>query len=154
MDGGFQVRKKSGQVTGPYPETEVTRQLTDGRLLGNEEVSQDNGATWVPLGSLPAFAEALQRLMDAPSVLPTAPTAEGATESRSQQDVNEHFKQIYGGRMAGINIEYLFSFRAGGPDKGTTLVRPPRLCTLYSQHSRHKRSPPVSPPAPQRQSVL
>lgn len=25
--------------------------------------------------------------------------------------------------MAGIDIEYLYSYRAGGPDKGTTLVR-------------------------------
>ena len=46
--------------------------LKEGQLLGNEEVSTD-GSTWKPIGSVPRFAEAIQALMEAPSLGHDAP---------------------------------------------------------------------------------
>lgn len=105
---GFMVRNRAGKSFGPMPEGEVVRMLAEGRLLGNEEISRD-GESWLAFGSHGPFAEALQKLMEAPGGLPTsgleAPALTGAEATANlNADVNERIKLIYGGRMAGIQI--------------------------------------------------
>jgi predicted Zn finger-like uncharacterized protein len=100
---GFQVKTKQGKVLGPLPEGDVVRMLSDGRLLGNEDISQD-GERWQPLGAHPTFAEALQKLMEAPAMaMPTAQSA-GDDARQASLDANERLRQMYGDRMAGIKI--------------------------------------------------
>jgi tetratricopeptide (TPR) repeat protein len=96
---GFQVRSKQGKISGPLGEAQITKMLSDGKLLGNEDISQD-GEKWVALGTHPVFAEALQSLMEAPAAMPQVDSA----AQQAAMDPNERIKQIYGGRMAGINI--------------------------------------------------
>jgi predicted Zn finger-like uncharacterized protein len=105
---GFMVRNRAGKSFGPMPEAEVVRMLAEGRLLGNEEISRD-GESWQAFGAHGPFADALQKLMEAPGGLPTtgvAPAELGSAEATANLnvDVNERIKLIYGGRMAGIQI--------------------------------------------------
>jgi tetratricopeptide (TPR) repeat protein len=62
----YRVRRRSGKVFGPYPVAEVAAMLERSELLGNEDVSSDDGATWVPVGTVPGFAEAVRRAASAP----------------------------------------------------------------------------------------
>ena len=50
----FSVRRKSGKVFGPFDAPAIIGMLTQGQLLGNEDVSPD-GATWTPIAEHPAF---------------------------------------------------------------------------------------------------
>lgn len=101
---GFQIRNRQNKTFGPMPEAEVVKMLGDGRLLGNEEITQD-GENWVALGAHPAFAEALARLMEAPGTLPGAdsPSALDAAPAPTV-DPNARLKQLYGDRMAQMTI--------------------------------------------------
>ena len=104
---GFQVRNRAGKVFGPMPEADVVKLLGQGKLLGNEEITRD-GETWLAFGSHAPFAEALQRLMEAPGGLPGSNSGpgiiDGALTGEQAVDVNARIQQIYGGRMAGIVI--------------------------------------------------
>jgi tetratricopeptide (TPR) repeat protein len=86
----WRIRRRSGKVFGPFPEAEVVEMLGRGELLGNEEVSADNGERWSAIGEVPAFGEAIRRLIErpapqlspappprAPKAEPAAPLAEG-----------------------------------------------------------------------------
>ena len=66
----FKVRRPSGKVFGPFAERDITDMLGKGELLGNEDVSPDGGDTWVSIGAVPALAEAVRRLHEAPVVSP------------------------------------------------------------------------------------
>lgn len=61
---GFKVRRRSGKTFGPFTEAEVMDMLGKGELLGNEDVSADDGETFGAIGSFPAFAEAMRQLME------------------------------------------------------------------------------------------
>ncbi len=62
----YRVKRKSGKTFGPFDPEVVITMLKEGQLLGNEEVSLD-GASWKPIGSEAAFAEAIQALMESPA---------------------------------------------------------------------------------------
>ena len=105
---GFQVRNRAGKVFGPMPEADVIKMLGQGKLLGNEEITRD-GESWLAFGSHAPFAEALQKLMEAPGGLPGTGTSgpgsmDGLNTGEQVVDVNARIQQIYGGRMAGIVI--------------------------------------------------
>src|SRR5207247_148532 len=83
----------------------------DGQLLGNEEVSTD-GESWSAIGAHPAFAGAIQKLVESPtrsgaagtSSAPPAPTPEPATKSNADPRSMERLKQLYEGRMAAVTV--------------------------------------------------
>jgi hypothetical protein len=62
---GWRVRRRSGKVFGPFQEADVVEMLGRGELLGNEEVSRDEH-NWTSIGEVPAFGEAIRRLIDWP----------------------------------------------------------------------------------------
>ena len=62
----FKVRRRSGKVFGPFTEAEVVQMLSKGELLGNEDVSADDGVTFGAIGTIAAFGDAMRRLMEAP----------------------------------------------------------------------------------------
>jgi predicted Zn finger-like uncharacterized protein len=82
--GGYQVRRRSGKVFGPFTEAQVVEMLSKGELLGNEDVSLD-GETYTPIGAVPAFGAALRKATAEPATKPSAPA-------------------VFGGRMAGAKI--------------------------------------------------
>jgi predicted Zn finger-like uncharacterized protein len=106
----FHVRRRSGKVFGPFDEGVVVKMLEDGQLLGNEDVSPD-GDNWVPIGTVPVFAEAIQKLMEGPgptpvvSGTPTPPTAT-ETAARAEASANnvERLNRLYEGRMAAVAV--------------------------------------------------
>ncbi|MGC4121268.1 MAG: tetratricopeptide repeat protein [Myxococcales bacterium] len=86
--------------------------LEEGQLLGNEDVSSD-GETWVPIGTIAAFAAAIQKLMESPTGMPglsaggagPAAASDAATSAaESQQAALERMKALYGDRMAAIAV--------------------------------------------------
>jgi tetratricopeptide (TPR) repeat protein len=103
----FQIRRKSGKVFGPFDQPTVVKMLADGQLLGNEDVSSD-GEQWAPVGSVPAFAEAIQKLMESPATLQVGagpeepPRAGGAPASGAE--ALERMRALYGDRMAAIAV--------------------------------------------------
>jgi tetratricopeptide (TPR) repeat protein len=60
----FRIRKRSGEVVGPYDESSVLQMIQSQQLQGNEEASTD-GNTWRPIGQVSAFKEAIQQAMAA-----------------------------------------------------------------------------------------
>jgi tetratricopeptide (TPR) repeat protein len=60
----YRIRKRSGQVLGPYDENTVLGMIDQQQLAGNEEVSTD-GTNWRSVGQVPAFKEAIARAMAA-----------------------------------------------------------------------------------------
>ncbi|MDF1564360.1 MAG: tetratricopeptide repeat protein [Deltaproteobacteria bacterium] len=62
----YKVKRKSGKTFGPFEAEVVVSMLKEGQLLGNEEISGDDGS-WRPIGSVPAFGQVIQALMEAPS---------------------------------------------------------------------------------------
>ncbi len=60
----FRIKKRSGQIIGPFDEATVLAMFQRQELAGNEEASSD-GNTWRPLGQIPAFKETIQRAMAA-----------------------------------------------------------------------------------------
>ncbi|HEX9289822.1 MAG TPA: zinc-ribbon domain-containing protein, partial [Anaeromyxobacteraceae bacterium] len=67
--GVFKVRRRSGKIFGPFTEAEVIEMLGRGELLGNEDVSPDDGATFGAIGAMPAFGDAMRRLMESPQLV-------------------------------------------------------------------------------------
>jgi len=86
----WRVRRRSGRVFGPFSEGEVVQMLSRGELLGNEEVSGDDGTTWRAIGEVPALGEAIRALIERPTaaaaprprapVVVAPPSAERARE--------------------------------------------------------------------------
>jgi predicted Zn finger-like uncharacterized protein len=105
----FHVRRRSGKVFGPFEEGVVVKMLEDGQLLGNEDVSND-GDTWTPIGTVPAFATAIQKLMEGPgtptAAAPSVPGAEPSSKAGQPSGANmEKLQQMYGGRMAPVAVK-------------------------------------------------
>ncbi len=73
----FKVRRRSGKIFGPFTEAEVVQMLGKGELLGNEDVSADDGASFGTIGAVPAFGEAMRRLMETPGAV-SAPRLAGS----------------------------------------------------------------------------
>ena len=106
----FHVRRRSGKVFGPFEEGVVVKMLEDGQLLGNEDVSND-GESWTPIGTVPTFAAAIQKLMEGPGTpaVAAAAPAQAAAEPGSRANLNsaanmEKLQQMYGGRMAPVAV--------------------------------------------------
>ncbi len=105
----FQVRRRSGKVFGPFEEGVVVKMLEDGQLLGNEDVSND-GDSWTPIGTVPPFAAAIQKLMEGPgtpavAAAPAQPAAEPGSKANLNTAANmEKLQQMYGGRMAPVAV--------------------------------------------------
>ncbi len=97
----FHVRRRSGKIFGPFDEGVIAKMMGDGQLLGNEDVSTDQ-ETWTPLGSVPAFAQVMQKLVtqkEAPAG--AAPTPPMVTET-APADL-DRLRQVYEGRMAVVS---------------------------------------------------
>ncbi|HYO67884.1 MAG TPA: tetratricopeptide repeat protein, partial [Archangium sp.] len=106
----FHVRRRSGKVFGPFEEGVIVKMLEDGQLLGNEDVSTDADA-WTPIGTVPTFATAIQKLMEGPGTpaVPAAAPPTAAAEPGSKANLNsaanmEKLQQMYGGRMAPVAV--------------------------------------------------
>ncbi|WP_375771746.1 zinc-ribbon domain-containing protein [Archangium gephyra] len=106
----FHVRRRSGKVFGPFEEGVVVKMLEDGQLLGNEDVSND-GESWTPIGTVPTFAAAIQKLMEGPgtpavaAAAPASPAAEPGSKANLNSAANmEKLQQMYGGRMAPVAV--------------------------------------------------
>lgn len=98
--GLFKVRRRSGKVFGPFTEVEVVEMLGKGELLGNEEVSADEGATFEAFGTVPAFGEAMRRLMEAPG--PIGGTRSTGAASKAEEQHTR--KATLASRMAPIRL--------------------------------------------------
>jgi predicted Zn finger-like uncharacterized protein len=102
-----QIRRKSGKVFGPFDQPTVVKMLSEGQLLGNEDVTSD-GEQWAPIGSVPAFGEAIQRLMESPGSLhgasPLSAELDHGAAEPSSADVLERMRALYGNRMASIAV--------------------------------------------------
>lgn len=98
----FHVRRRSGKVFGPFEEAVVVKMLEDGQLLGNEEVSLDSDS-WSPIGSEPAFQEAIAKLMESPSRAGTHQQLGAVGEGGGHASV-DRLKQLYEGRMAAVAV--------------------------------------------------
>ncbi|HEY3446159.1 MAG TPA: tetratricopeptide repeat protein [Myxococcales bacterium] len=111
----YQIKRKSGKVFGPFEQPAVVKMLEEGQLLGNEDVSSD-GENWVPIGTIAAFATAIQKLMESPSGMPGlgaggdagggggGDSAGGQSAMENQQAALERMKALYGDRMAAIAV--------------------------------------------------
>ncbi len=101
----FHVRRRSGKVFGPFEEGVVVKMLEDGQLLGNEDVSTDS-ESWSAIGTVPAFADALQKLMESPTGTFTAPggTPNDAKAQTNSAETMERLKNLYEGRMAAVAV--------------------------------------------------
>jgi tetratricopeptide (TPR) repeat protein len=104
----FHIRRRSGKVFGPFDQGVIAKMLADGQLLGNEDVSTDQ-ETWTPLGSVPGFAQVMQRLLrpdaPAPAHVP-APAPPGFTPPSLAETAPadlERLRQVYEGRMAVVS---------------------------------------------------
>ncbi len=106
----FHVRRRSGKIFGPFDAGVIAKMMGDGQLLGNEDVSTDQ-ETWTPLGSVPGFAQVMQKLVtqkDAPAAGGASPPT--VTEG-SPADL-ERLRQVYEGRMAVVSS--MMDGEAGG----------------------------------------
>ena len=106
----FHVRRRSGKVFGPFEEGVIVKMLEEGQLLGNEDVSTDSD-NWTPIGTLPSFATAIQKLMEGPSsktglpaVAPSEPAKVDQAAAANPNASLDRMKQLYEGRMAGIAV--------------------------------------------------
>jgi tetratricopeptide (TPR) repeat protein len=62
--GMYRIKKRSGQVIGPFDHHTVIKMFEEGQLTGSEEGSSD-GASWKPLAQIPVFAPVIQKAMAA-----------------------------------------------------------------------------------------
>ena len=100
----FHVRRRSGKVFGPFEPGVIVKMLEDGQLLGSEEVSTD-GDTWTGMAAVPAFAQAMQRLVSAPVPTPAAPAKPTAAPAAPPPKLDlDQLAQAYGGRMAVVSV--------------------------------------------------
>ncbi|MDC0714324.1 tetratricopeptide repeat protein [Stigmatella sp. ncwal1] len=107
----FHVRRRSGKVFGPFEEGVIVKMLEDGQLLGNEDVSAD-AENWSPIGTVTAFAAAIQKLMEGPAVKSGLPPV-GTSVEPSRTEVApasspavtlDRMNQLYEGRMAAVSV--------------------------------------------------
>jgi cellulose synthase operon protein C len=112
----FHVRRRSGKIFGPFDQGVIAKMLGDGQLLGNEDVSLDQ-ETWTPLGSVPGFAQVMQKLL----ARPDAPAASPPTVTESSPADLDRLRQVYEGRMAVVSSMV---------DSDTDRVRRQRLLKL------------------------
>jgi hypothetical protein len=100
----YHVRRRSGKVFGPFEPGVIIKMLEDGQLLGSEEVSTD-GDAWSGMAAVPSFAQAMQRLVSAPTPASAAqakpPAAPAVAPPRLDLD---QLAQAYGGRMAVVSV--------------------------------------------------
>jgi predicted Zn finger-like uncharacterized protein len=100
----YHVRRRSGKVFGPFEPGVIVKMLEDGQLLGSEEVSTD-GDAWTGMAAVPAFSQAMQRLVAAPSPTPVAPGKPPAVVSPAFPKLDlDQLAQAYGGRMAVVSV--------------------------------------------------
>lgn len=97
----FYVRRRSGKIVGPFDEGVIAKMLGDGQLLGNEDASPDQ-ETWTPLGSVPGFAQVMQRILARPDAPPPSPGGPPTVPESSPADL-ERLRQVYEGRMAVVS---------------------------------------------------
>jgi predicted Zn finger-like uncharacterized protein len=71
----YKVRRRSGKIFGPFDETQIVEMLGKGELMGNEDVSSDDGGAWSAIGAVPAFGEALRKGAREPAPAATTPDA-------------------------------------------------------------------------------
>ena len=70
---GYQFRRRSGKIFGPFQEAQIVEMLSKGELLGNEDVSTD-GSSYTPIGAVAAFGAALRKAAAIePAAKPSAP---------------------------------------------------------------------------------
>ncbi|HZW91142.1 MAG TPA: tetratricopeptide repeat protein, partial [Myxococcaceae bacterium] len=100
----YHVRRRSGKVFGPFEPGVIVKMLEDGQLLGSEEVSTD-GDGWTGMAAVPTFAQAMQRLVSAPTPTQSAPArvAPAAPAPPPKLDLDQ-LAQAYGGRMAVVSV--------------------------------------------------
>jgi predicted Zn finger-like uncharacterized protein len=98
----YHVRRRSGKVFGPFEPGVIVKMLEDGQLLGSEEVSTD-GDAWTGMSAVPNFAQAMQRLVQAPTQTATAKPAAAAPPPPPKLDMDQ-LAQAYGGRMAVVSV--------------------------------------------------
>jgi predicted Zn finger-like uncharacterized protein len=60
----FRVRKRTGQVLGPFDEAKILDMFRKQELVGSEDASAD-GVNWRPLAQIPAFGPVIQQAMSA-----------------------------------------------------------------------------------------
>ena len=101
----FHIRRRSGKVFGPFDLGVIVKMLEDGQLLGNEDVSADS-TTWAPIGTVPAFTGAIQRLMESPAQSSRAPDAAPLVDASAEpvSPSMNRMKQLYEGRMAAVSV--------------------------------------------------
>ena len=58
----YRLRKRTGEISGPFDEQTVLQMFSNGELNGSEEVTTDN-FKWHPIAQVPAFAATVQRAM-------------------------------------------------------------------------------------------
>ncbi len=59
----YKVKRKSGKIFGPFDEETIIRMLVENKLLGNEEVSEDN-INWQSISKIPEFQRAIQNMLE------------------------------------------------------------------------------------------
>ena len=100
----YHVRRRSGKVFGPFEPGVIVKMLEDGQLLGSEEVSTD-GDAWTGMAAVPTFAQAMQRLVSAPSPTQAAPAKAAAAAPAPPPKLDlDQLAQAYGGRMAVVSV--------------------------------------------------
>ncbi len=100
----YHVRRRSGKVFGPFEPGVIVKMLEDGQLLGSEEVSTD-GDAWTGMAAVPTFAQAMQRLVSAPTAAPAAPPKIAAAPAAPPPKLDlDQLAQAYGGRMAVVSV--------------------------------------------------
>jgi predicted Zn finger-like uncharacterized protein len=100
----YHVRRRSGKVFGPFEPGVIVKMLEDGQLLGSEEVSTD-GDAWTGMSGVPTFAQAMQRLVQAPSPTKAATAKPAATPPLQPPKLDlDQLAQAYGGRMAVVSV--------------------------------------------------
>jgi len=60
----YRVRRRNGQVLGPYDEQTILAMFKKQELVGSEDASTD-GVNWRPMAQIPAFGAAIQQAMSA-----------------------------------------------------------------------------------------
>ncbi len=105
----YQIRRPSGRVFGPFDESTISKMLSEGQLLGNEEILAENDKEWMPIGSQPAFAESVGKMVNThadwvPSHGSIAPPISEEGNKPSTEQVLSRIKAVYGNRMASVAV--------------------------------------------------
>jgi tetratricopeptide (TPR) repeat protein len=98
----YTVRRRSGKVFGPFTEAEVVEMLAKGELLGNEDVSSDDGQAFGAIGSVPAFGDAMRRLMEAPARVSSPRLAQPAEAAEKTRPTSPRAGRVMPARLAEV----------------------------------------------------